>query len=90
MIKLVVDNPAKYVTFQIESYKNFPAVKLKPVEKGYVHAMIGVFTCPDGLPNCRECGGECKDETHCKKCGVLHGVAPDSKLKANGLIAVEE
>lgn len=46
--------------------------------------------CPDGLPNCRNCGDPahreaCRAAGHCPHCGTRHGIAPDSVLAAGGM-----
>lgn len=68
----------------------------KPRPVGTVHDTCD-SDCPDGLPNCRNCGDpeyrqQCEAEGHCDLCGTAHGIAPDSVLEANGykLEAVEE
>jgi hypothetical protein len=45
--------------------------------------------CPNGLPNCRQCGDPahaeaCRSAGHCPDCGTKHGVAPESVVRANG------
>lgn len=50
--------------------------------------------CPDGLPNCRNCGDpafadSCRAAGHCDKCGTAHGIAPQSVVDANGYELVE-
>ena len=45
--------------------------------------------CPDGLPNCRNCGDSayaetCKASGHCPNCGTNHGLAPDAVVSAHG------
>lgn len=45
--------------------------------------------CPDGEPNCRNCGDpafaeSCAAAGHCPHCGTKHGLAPDSVVAANG------
>ncbi len=47
--------------------------------------------CPDGLPNCRNCGDPayadaCTAAGHCPDCGTKHGIAPDATLAANGYV----
>ncbi len=64
---------------------------VKPV--GSLHSVAAV-ECPDGLPNCRNCGDPahaetCRDAGHCPNCGTRHGVAPDSVVLANGYELVE-
>jgi hypothetical protein len=56
---------------------------------GTVHAESIDSTCPEGLPNCRNCGDanhreSCLAAGHCPHCGTRHGIAPDAHLKANG------
>lgn len=55
---------------------------------GTVHAEAEL-ECPEGLPNCRNCGDPayaetCRADGHCPNCGTAHGVAPDATLAANG------
>jgi hypothetical protein len=45
--------------------------------------------CPEGLPNCRNCGDpahveSCHAAGHCPHCGTRHGIAPDAHVAANG------
>jgi hypothetical protein len=45
--------------------------------------------CPDGEPNCRNCGDpafaeSCAAAGHCPFCGTAHGMSPDSAVAANG------
>jgi len=56
--------------------------------KGTIHT-IAEMDCPNGLPNCRNCGDPiykeiCKANGHCSLCGTAHGIGPDSGLAANG------
>ena len=46
--------------------------------------------CPEGRPNCRNCGdpafaATCQADGHCPHCGTRHGIAPASVLAAHGL-----
>lgn len=46
--------------------------------------------CPEGRPNCRDCGDPthaeaCQAAGHCPHCGTRHGIAPDRVLVDNGL-----
>lgn len=46
--------------------------------------------CPDGHPNCRNCGdpafaATCLAAGHCPHCGTRHGIAPASHLDRIGL-----
>lgn len=55
---------------------------------GEVHAEAS-SECPNGLPNCRNCGdpehaATCKAAGHCPDCGTKHGIAPDRILRENG------
>lgn len=55
---------------------------------GTVHD-VAESECPDGLPNCRNCGDPehaetCKAAGHCPHCGTRHGIAPDRIVTANG------
>jgi hypothetical protein len=55
---------------------------------GDVHAICDE-ECPDGLPNCRNCGDPdhadaCKAAGHCPDCGTKHGIAPTRILAAHG------
>jgi len=60
---------------------------------GEVH-VVADSECPDGLPNCRNCGdpqhaASCAAAGHCPSCGTKHGIAPDSVVAANGYVLVE-
>ena len=53
------------------------------------HAEAVDSECPDGLPNCRNCGDPAHEEAcraagHCPLCGTVHGIAPNAHLAANG------
>lgn len=55
---------------------------------GTVHD-VAESECPDGLPNCRNCGDQqhaaaCQAKGHCSKCGTAHGIAPDRIVADNG------
>jgi hypothetical protein len=57
---------------------------------------VAAVECPDGAPNCRNCGDpafadECRESGHCPHCGTRHGIAPQSYLEATGvtLVAVD-
>jgi hypothetical protein len=55
---------------------------------GTIHAEADT-DCPDGLPNCRNCGDPehaetCKAAGHCPDCGTKHGIAPDRIVAAHG------
>jgi hypothetical protein len=57
-------------------------------QKGDLHTEMD-SECPDGLPNCRNCGDPayadaCRLAGHCEHCGTRHGIAPDATVKANG------
>ena len=59
-----------------------------PENKGFT------FDCPDGLPNCRNCGdpdhaASCQAKGHCPNCGTLHGLVSERHMKENGYILVE-
>lgn len=59
-----------------------------PRPKGTVHDEVET-DCPDGLPNCRNCGDpayadDCQAKGHCPDCGTTHGLAPDAVVAANG------
>jgi hypothetical protein len=65
-----------------------------PKQAGDVHDIVDSTDCPDGLPNCRNCGDpafaeSCAKDGHCPDCGTKHGVAPDSVVAANGYALVE-
>jgi len=64
-------------------------------EVGDLHT-LGVSECPDGMPNCRNCGDPAHEEAcraagHCPLCGTAHGIAPDAHLADGGmeLVAVD-
>jgi len=66
-----------------------------PKQVGDLHTVCEE-ACPEGLPNCRNCGDPahaeaCAAAGHCPDCGTKHGIAPASVVAANGydLIAVE-
>jgi hypothetical protein len=64
-----------------------------PRPAGHLHAHVET-ECPDGLPNCRNCGdpvhaASCKAAGHCPHCGTLHGLAPDAHVTAHGYELVE-
>jgi hypothetical protein len=58
--------------------------------EGTVHVEAIDSACPDGLPNCRNCGDpahaeSCAAAGHCPACCDLrHGIGPDSLVAANG------
>jgi len=60
----------------------------EPRPVGTVHSEEDT-ECPDGLPNCRNCGDPafleaCTAAGHCPHCGRTHGMAPDAHIAANG------
>jgi hypothetical protein len=62
--------------------------QFKKRQAGDVHD-VADSDCPEGLPNCRNCGdphhvATCRAAGHCHDCGTKHGVAPDRILAANG------
>lgn len=64
-----------------------------PRAAGTLHAHLS-HECPDGLPNCRNCGdpkyaANCQAAGHCPHCGTRHGIAPDRVLEAHGYALVE-
>ena len=66
--------------------------QFKKRKAGEVHD-IAASECPDGMPNCRNCGdpqhaASCQAAGHCPDCGTKHGVAPDSVVAANGYALV--
>lgn len=100
--KIVVEDADKTNEFELNRYtdaflrsgaKKFLADKLAkekaPIrEKGFIHTEVD-SECPEGLPNCRNCGDpnykqSCKEAGHCSDCGTRHGIAPDSVLAKNG------
>lgn len=93
-IRLVVTDSAKAQAAKVRAYHLHPRLQAQvaresPPAVGTVHTEMD-DTCPEGLPNCRNCGDpqhadECKAAGHCPDCGTKHGVAPDSVLAANGL-----
>lgn len=61
---------------------------------GTVHAYAD-SACPEGKPNCRNCGDpayaeDCKAKGHCPLCGTQHGLAPDSVVAASGYELIEQ
>lgn len=66
----------------------------QPGETDTLYCDVVDEECPDGLPNCRNCGdpahaAACKAAGHCPRCGTLHGIGPASKLAEFGLEVVE-
>ena len=89
------------VAFNREAHPNAPlgavenAVRARFKERpvGTV-ASVGDTECPDGMPNCRNCGdpqheASCRAQGHCPYCGTRHGVAPDRIVAENGYELVE-
>lgn len=69
-----------------ERARGFRTVQRRPV--GTVHAELD-SACPNGLPNCRNCGDPdhvvtCRAAGHCPQCGTAHGIAPDAVLVRHG------
>lgn len=96
MKHIVVIDEAKAHKAHQHSYRLHPhlakALPMRPL--GTIHTSIEGFECPDGLPNCRNCGDpahaeSCKAAGHCPHCGTAHGVAPDAVLAANGYGIIE-
>lgn len=61
----------------------------QPRTVGTEHVARIEEACPEGLPNCRNCGDpafadSCRAAGHCPDCGTKHGIAPDSVLAAHG------
>jgi len=59
-----------------------------PRRVGTQHSQ-GDTECPEGLPNCRNCGdpdhaASCAEAGHCPHCGTAHGIAPDAHLIRDG------
>lgn len=82
------DLPRRLVFVRVSSSVGDP----RPV--GTVHGIYD-SECPDGLPNCRNCGDpahaeECKAAGHCPLCGTAHGLAPDSVIASSGCELVEQ
>lgn len=96
--KILVDDVDKAHEAHIESYKLHPHIQKQlrngsKRPKGTVHTEAEA-ECPNGLPNCRNCGDpeyleSCKAAGHCPDCGIKHGIAPDSIIKKNGYRLVE-
>lgn len=100
---IVVNDPDKHRAFELKRYteafqrSGVSSVKAKreaesraPTkrERGFVHVEMS-DDCPDGLPNCRNCGdpahaASCRASGHCQDCGTKHGIAPDAVLAAHG------
>lgn len=65
------------------------AGRLPKPERDSLHT-VADDVCPEGKPNCRNCGdpafaASCRKVGHCPDCGIKHGIAPDSHLAAVGL-----
>lgn len=80
---IVVADTAKTQAFHARS-----GARLSPADAGAVHTVMD-SECPNGLPNCRNCGDpehaeSCAKAGHCPFCGTRHGIAPDRVLAANG------
>jgi hypothetical protein len=96
--ELQVVDSAKAHDARVRSYRLHPATQ-RQIAREAAPAVGSVWTgledtCPDGLPNCRNCGDpqfaeSCRKAGHCPHCGTKHGIAPDSVLAANGLTMVE-
>ena len=97
--KIVVDDVEKAHTANAHSYRLHWDVQ-RLIEKGpkrpkgTVHDLMD-SECPEGRPNCRNCGDPahaeaCKAAGHCPHCGTRHGIAPDAVLAANGYRLVPE
>jgi hypothetical protein len=100
---IVVADPTKHLAFEQERYTTafieagtphskavaLAAARVGPKRsKGNVHAVME-DVCPDGLPNCRNCGdpqfaATCEQSGHCPDCGTKHGIAPDAVLARHG------
>lgn len=92
--KIVVDDEEKAHAALLHSYRlvdrrTRDQVRALPRRKvGDMHTVANT-DCPDGLPNCRNCGdpdhfAACRAAGHCPHCGVKHGIAPDAILAQNG------
>lgn len=62
-------------------------------QKGDLHT-LAESECPDGLPNCRNCGDPdhleaCAAAGHCPHCGIDHGITPDGLLADRGVVLKE-
>jgi hypothetical protein len=60
---------------------------------GTIHSQAD-SECPEGRPNCRNCGDpshieQCQSKGHCPDCGTKHGIAPDSVIAKHGYALVE-
>lgn len=97
-VKILVDDVEKAHAAYVHAYRLYPHIQAQ-VRNGPKRHMGDVHTeaeteCPDGLPNCRNCGDpafaeSCKAAGHCPHCGTAHGVAPESVLARNGYRMVE-
>jgi len=98
--KVVIDDVDKAHEAFIHSYRLHPAHQKElrkngiPREKGTVHT-IADDECPEGKPNCRNCGDPefaqlCRAAGHCHHCGTRHGIAPQSMVEFNGYILVKD
>ena len=99
-VALVIADPTKARDAEAKTYerggfrREATAIRQrppKPVGSLWTHLAT---ECPDGKPNCRNCGDpafaeSCQRDGHCLHCGTCHGVAPDSVLAASGLVVQE-
>lgn len=92
--RIVIHDEAKAHEAHIASYRLHPQIQRqmraenRPRPAGTVHT-DAESECPNGLPNCRNCGDpahleSCVAAGHCPDCGTKHGIAPDAHLAANG------
>ena len=92
--RIVVHDEEKAHEAHIHSYRLHPQIQ-RAMRKENKRRAVGTVhdendsECPDGLPNCRNCGDPAHAETcqaagHCPHCGTKHGIAPDAVLAANG------
>jgi len=97
--RIVVADEALAHAALLHSYRLHPERQRElktraPRPTGTEHAAPMSDACPEGRPNCRNCGDPafadaCKAAGHCPQCGVTHGIAPDAVLAANGYALVE-
>jgi len=65
-----------------------------PPPKDSLHTEMESLDCPDGLPNCRNCGDPqhaeaCIAAGHCPHCGTQHGMTPQRLLAEGGYHLLE-
>jgi hypothetical protein len=99
-VALVITDPAKAREAEAMTYqrgglrREATAIRQRPGRPAGSLWTHMATECPDGMPNCRNCGDPafaetCKRDGHCPYCGTRHGIAPDSVVVAAGVTLVE-